>query len=83
MREIIDAKVQRWSIPPKQLSLQMGVGVSLSYTTNIDVYVWLDEQCLAFIIFHTAVLQCCSAGLDVTWDFPLILYCMSFFYFVL
>ena len=77
MREIIDAKVQRWSIPPKQLSLQMGVGVSLSYTTNIDVYVWLDEQCLASSLFSP--LQTCSVGLDVTWDFPLILYCMSFF----
>ena len=29
-------------------------------TTNIDVYVWLDDQCLAFIIFYTAVLQCWS-----------------------
>ena len=37
MREIIDAKVQRWSIPPKKLSLQMGVGVSLSLHP-IDVY---------------------------------------------
>jgi len=25
VREIIDAKVQKWSIPPKKMSLQLGV----------------------------------------------------------
>ena len=48
-------------------------------TTNIDVYVWLDDQCLAFIFF-SPLQFCSSAGLDVTWDLPLILSCMSFFY---
>ena len=72
MREIIDAKVQRWSIPPKKLSLQMGVGVSQSLQP-IDVYNfgWMNIVfflhnlasmfwCLDFIL-STAVLQHCSA----------------------
>ena len=51
VREIIDAKVQRWSIPPKKLSLHMGpVKAQVSLYFPLDVSSTLSWSALQFFV---------------------------------
>ena len=66
VREIIDAKVQRWSIPPKKLSLHMGpVKAQLSFLKIISSRRFSQLVCVAILCISQLFKFCMTSDLGV------------------